>query len=34
VSQTLAIYDEAAKDGWGARDGVWLPAYWSARQSR
>ena len=32
VAQTLAVYDEAAKDGWGARDGVWLPAYWSTRQ--
>jgi 3-hydroxyisobutyrate dehydrogenase len=34
VAQTLTIYDEAAKDGWGARDGVWLPAYWSAKPSR
>jgi 3-hydroxyisobutyrate dehydrogenase len=28
VEKTLAIYDEAAKDGWGKRDGAWLPAYW------
>lgn len=28
VEQTLAIYDAAAKDGWGKRDGAWLPAYW------
>jgi 3-hydroxyisobutyrate dehydrogenase len=34
VAQTLAVYDEAAKDGWGARDGVWLPAYWSAKPGR
>jgi 3-hydroxyisobutyrate dehydrogenase len=34
VTQTLAIYDEAARDGWGARDGVWLPAYWSTKQGR
>jgi len=35
VEKTLAIYDEAAKDGWGKRDGAWLPAYWpnhSAKQ--
>ena len=28
VERTLAIYDAAAKDGWGKRDGAWLPAYW------
>jgi 3-hydroxyisobutyrate dehydrogenase len=28
VTQTLAIYDKAAKEGWGKRDGAWLPAYW------
>jgi 3-hydroxyisobutyrate dehydrogenase len=28
VEKTLAIYDDAAKDGWGKRDGAWLPAYW------
>lgn len=28
VEKTLAIYDAAAKDGWGKRDGAWLPAYW------
>ncbi len=32
VAQTLAIYDDAAKDGWGARDGAWLPAYWPKKQ--
>lgn len=34
VAQALAIYDQAAKDGWGARDGVWLPAYWCGQQAR
>ena len=28
MEKTLAIYDDAAKDGWGKRDGAWLPAYW------
>jgi 3-hydroxyisobutyrate dehydrogenase len=28
TEQALAIYAEAVKDGWGARDGAWLPAYW------
>ena len=28
VEKTLTIYDAAAKDGWGKRDGAWLPAYW------
>lgn len=28
VEKTLAIYDAAARDGWGKRDGAWLPAYW------
>ena len=31
VEKTLSIYDEAAKDGWGKRDGAWLPAYWPGR---
>ena len=34
VEKTLAIYDEAAKDGWGKRDGAWLPAYWPKRNGR
>jgi 3-hydroxyisobutyrate dehydrogenase-like beta-hydroxyacid dehydrogenase len=33
VAQTLAVYDDAAKDGWGKRDGAWLPAYWGSTQS-
>lgn len=28
VEKALAIYDEAAGEGWGKRDGAWLPAYW------
>jgi 3-hydroxyisobutyrate dehydrogenase len=31
VERTLAVYDEAAKAGWGKRDGAWLPAYWPSR---
>jgi len=34
AEQTLAIFDEAAKDGWGKRDGAALPAYWPMRASR
>lgn len=32
VERTLAVYDDAAGEGWGPRDGSWLPAYWSKRQ--
>ena len=31
AERTLAVYDEAAKDGWGKRDGASLPAYWPSR---
>jgi 3-hydroxyisobutyrate dehydrogenase len=31
VERTLAIYDDAAREGWGKRDGSWLPAYWPSR---
>jgi 3-hydroxyisobutyrate dehydrogenase len=31
AEKTLAVYDEAAKDGWGKRDGASLPAYWPSR---
>jgi 3-hydroxyisobutyrate dehydrogenase-like beta-hydroxyacid dehydrogenase len=31
VERALAIYDEAARDGWGERDGACLPAYWPSR---
>ncbi len=28
AARTLAVYDEAAAEGWGKRDGAALPAYW------
>jgi 3-hydroxyisobutyrate dehydrogenase len=28
AERALAIYAEAVKEGWGGRDGAWLPAYW------
>jgi 3-hydroxyisobutyrate dehydrogenase len=31
VGQALAIYEEARGEGWGKRDGAWLPAYWPKR---
>ena len=31
VEQTLSIYDRAAEEGWGARDGATLPAYWPSK---
>ena len=34
TEQTLAVYDEASRDGWGGRDGTELPAYWSSRTKR
>jgi 3-hydroxyisobutyrate dehydrogenase len=33
VENTLAIVDEAAKDGWGKLDSASLPAYWPSRNS-
>ena len=33
VERTLAIFDEAAKDGWGKRDGASLPAYWPSKSA-
>ena len=32
--QSLAIYDQAAKEGWGKRDGAALPAYWPQRTAQ
>jgi 3-hydroxyisobutyrate dehydrogenase len=32
AERTLAVYDEASKDGWDSRDGASLPAYWPSRQ--
>jgi 3-hydroxyisobutyrate dehydrogenase len=31
TERTLAIFDEASKDGWGDRDGSTLPSYWPKR---
>jgi 3-hydroxyisobutyrate dehydrogenase len=31
VEKTLAVYDDARREGWGERDGAWLPAYWPKR---
>ena len=28
AEKALAVYAEALKEGWGNRDGAWLPAYW------
>ncbi|MDX2155346.1 MAG: NAD(P)-dependent oxidoreductase [Hyphomicrobiaceae bacterium] len=34
ASAALATFEKAQAEGWGPRDGVWLPAYWSGRQGR
>jgi 3-hydroxyisobutyrate dehydrogenase-like beta-hydroxyacid dehydrogenase len=34
VEKALAIYDQAAQEGWGKRDASWLPAYWPSRAER
>jgi 3-hydroxyisobutyrate dehydrogenase len=34
VERALAVYDEAAREGWGKRDGAWLPAYWPQRSAK
>ena len=31
AEQALAVFDQAAKDGWGGRDGTALPAYWPGK---
>jgi len=28
AEKALAVYSAALKEGWGTRDGAWLPAYW------
>ncbi|MEZ5818834.1 MAG: NAD(P)-dependent oxidoreductase [Hyphomicrobiaceae bacterium] len=33
ASAALATFEQAQAEGWGARDGVWLPAYWPMKQS-
>jgi 3-hydroxyisobutyrate dehydrogenase len=34
VEKALAVYDQAAQEGWGKRDASWLPAYWPSRAQR
>ncbi len=31
AAQALAVFDEASEEGWGKRDGAWLPAFWAAK---
>jgi 3-hydroxyisobutyrate dehydrogenase len=31
AAQALAVFDEASAEGWGKRDGAWLPAFWAAK---
>ncbi len=31
AARSLSVFDEAANQGWGTRDGAWLPAYWAGR---
>ena len=33
AERTLAVYDQASREGWGKRDGVEIPAYWSGRKA-
>ena len=33
AERTLAVYEQASREGWGARDCTELPAYWSGRKS-
>ena len=33
TERTLAVFEEAARDGWGKRDGAALPAYWPGRSN-
>lgn len=32
AERTLAVYDDAAREGWGERDGTVLPSYWPGKQ--
>ena len=34
VERTLAVYEDAGRDGWGKRDASWLPAYWPQKNPR
>jgi 3-hydroxyisobutyrate dehydrogenase len=31
AAQALAVFDQAGEQGWGGRDGTWLPAFWAAK---
>lgn len=31
ASRALTVFDDASAEGWGPRDGAWLPAYWAAK---
>jgi 3-hydroxyisobutyrate dehydrogenase len=31
AERTLAVYDEASRNGWGSRDCTELPAYWASQ---
>jgi 3-hydroxyisobutyrate dehydrogenase len=33
AERTLAVFDEASRDGWGGRDGSALPSYWPKRMT-
>ena len=33
AERTLAVYDQASREGWGGRDCTQLPAYWADRNS-
>jgi 3-hydroxyisobutyrate dehydrogenase-like beta-hydroxyacid dehydrogenase len=33
AERTLAVYDQASREGWGGRDCTKLPAYWADRNS-
>ncbi len=34
VSKVLEVFDGAAREGWGARDGAALPSYWPGRSAQ
>ncbi len=31
AARALAVFDQAGEQGWGGRDGTWLPAFWAAK---
>lgn len=32
AERALAVFDQASKDGWGAKDGATLPSYWAGKK--